>query len=115
MAYNALTQAAGKRIAVLWNVHSNEATGEMMRQIAISGSEDFDTVLLQELKILKNSERRLQRLFPKLRSQPQLRDYFLLELTAVRQRADRLSAVLDPLCELELPAAYDMPTVSPAA
>ena len=86
-----------------------------MQDRAIPSGEDFDTVLLQELKILKKGERRLQQLFPKLRSQPQLRDRFLLELTAVRQRADRLSAVLDPLCMQELAAGYERPTLSPAA
>ena len=86
-----------------------------MQQIRTHRSEDFDAVLVEELKILKNGERHLQQLFSKLRSQPQLRDYFLLELTAVRQRADRLDAVLNPVCVGESPAWSDTPSLSPAA
>ena len=89
-----------------------------MRQIRTHRSEDFEAMLVEELKILKNGERHLQRLFPKLRSQPQLRDYFLLELSAVRQRADRLNAVLNPVCigeRPELPALSETPSFSPAA
>lgn len=86
-----------------------------MRQIQTSSREDFDAVLVEELKILQNSERRLEKLFPKLRSQPELREYFLLELTEVRQRADRLNGVLNPLRIGEVPIAAEAPTFRPAA
>ena len=84
-------------------------------RIATSRAKDFDSVLVEEIEILKQGERRLQQLFPRLRLEPQLRDYFLLELTAVRQRADRLNAVLNPVCVGDLPARCGTSTVSPAA
>jgi hypothetical protein len=87
----------------------------MMQRISTPRAKDFDSVLVEELKILKQGERRLQQLFPRLRLEPQLRDYFLLELTAVRQRADRLNAVLNPVCIGDLPACCENSTVSPAA
>jgi len=87
----------------------------MMQRITTPRAKDFDSVLVEELKILKQGERRLQQLFPRLRLEPQLRDYFLLELTAVRQRADRLNAVLNPVCVGDLPACCKTSTVSPAA
>jgi len=40
--------------------------------------DDFDAVLVAELKTLRDGEKRLQRLFPKLRTHPHLRDRFLL-------------------------------------
>jgi hypothetical protein len=98
--------AAGRRIAIRAGVMQR-------RQTTKSG--DFEAILVEELTILKKGERRLQQLFPRLRSQPQLREYFLLELTAVRQRADRLHAVLDPVCMGETQIPVEAPTMRPAA
>jgi hypothetical protein len=86
-----------------------------MLRMETANCEDFETALVEELRILKTGERRLQRLYPRLRSQPQLREYFLLELAEVRQRADRLNAVLNPTCIADLPESYAAPTLSPAA
>ena len=71
----------------------------------------FDQFVLTELEIVKSSEERLQRLFPKLRSNPQLQDGFLQELAAVRRRADRLDAILNGLEAVQFP----MPSQLPAA
>ena len=89
-----------------------------MRRIQNASCEDFDAALIEEIRILKQGERRLEQLYPRLQSQPQLREYFLLELTEVRQRADRLNAVLNPMCVADWPASravYESPTMSPAA
>jgi hypothetical protein len=77
--------------------------------------DDFDAILISELDVLVRGEQRLELLFPKLPSQPELRDYFLLKLTEVRQRADRLNAVLNPLSGLEPPPAHASPSIQPAA
>lgn len=73
--------------------------------------ESFDKFVLTELEIVKSSEERLERLFPKLRLNPQLQDGFLQELAAVRKRADRLDAILNRLESIQLP----MPSQLPAA
>ena len=77
--------------------------------------DDFDAILVAELKTLRDGERRLQRLFSRLRKQPQLRDRFLMELAAIQQRAERLDAVLNPLHVFNAPAPFAEPTLSPAA
>jgi ABC-type phosphate transport system auxiliary subunit len=56
--------------------------------------DSFDKLVLTELEIVRTGEERLERLFPKLRLNPQLQDSFLQELAAVRKRADRLDAIL---------------------
>jgi hypothetical protein len=77
---------------------------------------DFDHMLVAELEKLRTGEQNLRRLFPKLRSQPQLRDCFLLQLSEIRQRADRLNAVLDPLGAFAPPLFNSAsPTILPAA
>lgn len=77
--------------------------------------DDFDAVLVAELKTLRDGEKRLQRLFPKLRTHPHLRDRFLLELAAINERAQRLDAVLNPIHAFNPPVAAPAPTLSPAA
>jgi len=69
---------------------------------AAAREDDLDAILIAELETLRDGERRLQRLFPKLRNQPQLRERFLMELAAIEQRAERLDAVLNPL-EFSMP------------
>ena len=82
---------------------------------AASREDDFDAVLIAELETLRDGERRLQRLFSRLPSQPQLRDRFLMELAAIQQRAERLDAVLNPLKFFDAPATLANPTFSPVA
>jgi len=64
----------------------------------------FDKFVLTELEIVKSSEERLERLFPKLRTNPQLQEGFLQELAIVRKRADRLDAILNGLEAVTLAA-----------
>jgi len=78
--------------------------------------DDFDAVLVAELESLREGEKRLQRMFPKLRTHPHLRDRFLLELATINERAERLDAVLNPIEAFHVSApAYTAPTLSPAA
>ena len=64
--------------------------------------ESFDKLVLTELEIVRTSEERLERLYPKLRLNPQLQECFLQELAAVQQRADRLDAILSGLEAVEM-------------
>lgn len=92
---------------------SFEAIMEILN--AAAREDDFDAVLVAELVTLRDGERRLQRLFSRLRSQPQLRNRFLMELAAIEQRAERLDAVLNPLEFFDASAALAHPTFTPAA
>jgi hypothetical protein len=67
--------------------------------------DDFDSVLLSELEILRESEKHLERLYLQLQRKPHLRESFLCELSEVQQRTERLNAVLTPFDTFELPAA----------
>lgn len=58
---------------------------------------NFDAIVVAEIQLLRNGERRLQRLYSDLRAKPQLRPHFLHELTELQLRADRLDAVLNPV------------------
>ena len=81
-----------------------------------SHQDDFDAILVAELETLREGETRLKRLYPRLRQRPQLREFFLRELAAVQERAERLHAVLNPCDAFErAPAACSVPNVSPAA
>jgi hypothetical protein len=86
-----------------------------MQLMHFAHENDFDEILVNELEKLRSGEQSLRRLFPKLRKQPQLRDSFMLQLSEIRQRADRLNAVLDPLGALESPRFDSSPTLLPAA
>jgi len=57
--------------------------------------DSFDKFLLAELEIVRSGEERLQKLFPKLRLHPHLQECFLRELAEVRERTDRLDAILN--------------------
>jgi hypothetical protein len=56
--------------------------------------DDFDALVVSELKILWEGEQRLGYLYPQLRKKPQLRERFLRNLANVQQRAADLLAVL---------------------
>ncbi len=85
-----------------------------MQLIQCGRDHDFDEILVNELEELRSGEQSLRRLLPKLRSQPQLRDSFLLRLSEIRQRADRLNAVLDPIGALDS-SPFEPPSILPAA
>ena len=78
--------------------------------------DDFDAILVSELETLRESEKRLERLYSRLGKKPESRLVFLSELAKVQQRAERLHAVLNP-CEAFEPAAatFSSPTLRPAA
>jgi hypothetical protein len=68
--------------------------------------DSLDTLLLTELEIVRSGKERLERLFPKLRLHPQLQECFMQELAEVRERADRLDAILNRVpVSSQLPAA----------
>jgi hypothetical protein len=59
--------------------------------------DEFLESITFELKTLKAEERRLQRAHGKVRRSPMLLTQFWNEMVALRQRADRLDAALDPI------------------
>jgi hypothetical protein len=67
------------------------------------GGDEFESVLVAELEGLRRSEKALQKLYPRLKSKPQLRPHFLQQLADMQLRADRLDAVLNPLGVLQFP------------
>jgi hypothetical protein len=77
---------------------------------------DFDTILVSELEMLREGEERLKRLYPQLPQKPHLRDFFLSELSVVKQRAARLHAILNPYEAFEpVPVGFPAPQLRPAA
>ena len=73
-----------------------------MKAVKLTHSQDeFENVLLAELEGLRRSEKALQRMFPRLKSKPQLRARFLVQLADMERRASRLDAVLNPIGALE--------------
>ena len=63
--------------------------------------EEFESVLIAELEELRKSEKALQKMYPRLKSKPQLRVQFLRQLADMQQRAQRLDAVLSPIGALQ--------------
>jgi len=97
-----------------WKPNCNHLN-RIMNSTAIAQA-DFDTILVSELEMLREGEERLKRLYPQLPKKPHLRDFFLSELSVVKQRARRLHAILNPYEAFE-PAAADFsaPQLRPAA
>jgi ferritin-like metal-binding protein YciE len=58
--------------------------------------DEFENVLLAELQELRRTEKALEKMYPRLKSKPQLRTRFLQQLADMQQRAGRLDAVLNP-------------------
>jgi hypothetical protein len=78
--------------------------------------DDFDAILVSELEIVRDRERRLKRLYSRLRKKPELREVFVCELAKVQRRAERLHAVLNPCGAFESAATtFCSPTIGPAA
>ena len=59
-------------------------------------------VLLAELQELRRTEEALQRMYPRLKSKPQLRTRFMQQLADMQERTYRLDAVLNPVGALQL-------------
>jgi len=73
-----------------------------MKAVRSTPSQDeFENVLMAELEELRRSEKALQKMYPRLKSKPQLRTIFLRQLADMQQRAHRLDAVLNPVGALE--------------
>jgi ferritin-like metal-binding protein YciE len=73
----------------------------MKAVIATPLQDDFENALLSELVELRKSEKALQRMYPRLKSKPQLRTQFLQQLAVMQRRAHRLDAVLNPVGALK--------------
>jgi len=63
--------------------------------------DEFESALLTELQELRRTEKALQKMYPRLKSMPQLRPHFLEQLADMQQRAYRLDAVLNPVGALQ--------------
>jgi ferritin-like metal-binding protein YciE len=68
-----------------------------MKAVRSTSSDEFEIVLMAELEELRKSEKALQKMYPRLKSKPQLRVHFLRQLVDMQQRAQRLDAVLNPI------------------
>ncbi len=67
-----------------------------MKAVQSLMQDEFENVLVAELQELRRTEKALQRMYPRLKSKPQLRTRFLQQLADMQQRAYRLDAVLNP-------------------
>jgi ferritin-like metal-binding protein YciE len=78
-----------------------------MNTVESKVQDEFENALLAELEELRRSEKALQKMYPRLRTKPQLRPRFLALLADMQERTHRLDIVLDPLAALEFayPAA----------
>ena len=74
-------------------------------------SDEFETAVVAELRLLRRSEKLLQNMYPRLKSTPQLRPHFVEQLAEMQQRAQRLDAVLNPVGALQF-APPSWPAVS---
>jgi ferritin-like metal-binding protein YciE len=63
--------------------------------------DEFESLLMAELEELRRSEKALQKMYPRLKSKPQLRTRFLQQLADMQERAYRLDAVLNPVEALQ--------------
>jgi len=58
--------------------------------------DEFENILLAELQELRRTEKTLEKMYPRLKSKPQLRPRFMEQLADMQERAYRLDAVLNP-------------------
>jgi len=77
--------------------------------------DEFEIALVAELRHLRNSEKQLQRMYPRLKSRPQLRSGFMQQLAEMQMRAERLDAVLNPVSALRAPQVAAQALSSSAA
>jgi ferritin-like metal-binding protein YciE len=71
-------------------VRSTRSQGEFEK-------DEFENALMAELEELRKSEKALQKMYPRLKTKPQLRTTFLRQLADMQHRAHRLDAVLNPV------------------
>ena len=79
------------------------------------GKDEFESAVVAELVELRRSEKALQKMYPRLKSKPQLRTRFLQQLAEMQQRAHRLDAVLNPFEALHFGDALPAPVHSSVA
>jgi hypothetical protein len=89
-----------------------KATQSKSAQVA---HDEFEMAVVAELRHLRTSEKLLQRMYPRLKSMPQLRDQFMQQLGEMQLRARRLDAVLNPIGALRFPQPAAPAISSPAA
>jgi ferritin-like metal-binding protein YciE len=77
--------------------------------------DEFESVVLAEIEELRRSEKALQKMYPRLKTKPQLRTRFLQQLAEMQQRAHRLDAVLNPLGALQFAETVSVPAHSSVA
>jgi hypothetical protein len=63
----------------------------------------FEIAVVAELRHLRTSEKLLQRMYPRLKTMPHLRDQFMQQLGEMQLRAQRLDAVLNPVGAMQFP------------
>lgn len=80
-----------------------------------SEGDEFESALIAELMELRRSEKSLQKMYPRLKSKPQLRTRFLQQLAEMQQRAHRLDAVLNPLGAFQFAEPLPVPVHSSVA
>jgi ferritin-like metal-binding protein YciE len=68
---------------------------------ATRSQDEFESALMAELEELRKTEKALQKMYPRLKTKPQLRVQFLEQLADMQQRAHRLDAVLNPIGALQ--------------
>jgi ferritin-like metal-binding protein YciE len=61
--------------------------------------DEFENVVVAELLQLRKTEEALQKMYPRLRTKPELRSTFMQQLADMQQRAYRLDAVLNPTAQ----------------
>jgi ferritin-like metal-binding protein YciE len=69
-------------------------------------SDEFETAVVAELRLLRKSEKLLQSMYPRLQSTPQLRARFVEQLAEMQHRAQRLDAVLNPVGAMQYAPQY---------
>jgi ferritin-like metal-binding protein YciE len=84
-------------------------------QIAKPAPDEFEIALVAELQQLRTSEKLLQRMYPRLKTTPQLRGQFLQQLAEMQLRAQRLDAVLNPIGAMRFALPVAPAISSPAA
>ena len=77
--------------------------------------DEFENLLIAELEELRKSEKALQKMYPRLKSKPQLRVHFLQQLADMQQRAHRLDAVLNPVGALHFGSSASVAAQSSVA
>jgi ferritin-like metal-binding protein YciE len=77
--------------------------------------DEFESALLAELQELRRTEKALQKMYPRLKSKPQLRTRFMQQLADMQQRTYRLDAVLNPVGAMQFGASVPVAPQSSVA